>query len=117
MKSLGAIIISALSFVIVPVLSQSGSRETGEKDCGVVRQALHDYGQIKVGTTRADLTKDFIPEGGMQFPTQTRYIYARCQYLHIEVDFELAKPSSIGFSPEDKITHVSKLYVEYPAKD
>lgn len=75
------------------------------------------YGKLKIGSARGDIERYFSREGGFQVPASTRYVYSRCEYLHVEIDFELAKPAEIAFSTTDKITKISKLYVEYPSKD
>ncbi len=53
----------------------------------------------------------------MQFPAKTRYVYPKCNYLHIEVEFELLRPADISSLPNDRVIGVSKLYVDNPAKD
>jgi hypothetical protein len=77
--------------------------------CGLIQEALADYGHIKVGATRADVARYFTPDGGMQFPSPTRYVHPKCNYLHVNVEFEVKKPTGVSFSPEDKVVSVSKL--------
>src|SRR5207249_7706335 len=59
----------------------------------LVEQALRDYRQVKNATTRGDVVKYFVPDGGLQFPAKTRYVHPRCEYLHVDVEFELVKRS------------------------
>jgi mannosyltransferase OCH1-like enzyme len=93
--------------------------DQGNEDasCRSMEQALRDYRELKVGASRQDVAKYFVPDGGMQFPAKTRYVYPSCEYLHVDVEFELIKPAEVAFLPEDKVIGVSKLYVDYPAKD
>ena len=111
-----------LAIVVLLVLMSfnlnSGAQENAHSnDCGLIKQALADYQHVKVGATRAEVGRYFVPDGGAQFPSRTRYIYPRCNYLHVDVEFELTKPTEVSSSPEDKVVGVSKLYIEYPAKD
>lgn len=85
--------------------------------CALMEQALKDYQQLKDAKTRRDVEKYMVPDGGMQFPARTRYLYTKCEYLHVDVEFELVKPAEIVSLPDDKVIRVSKIYVEYPAKD
>jgi hypothetical protein len=112
-----------ISIVIaaVAILSVAASRGPEQVDtetgCQQLRQALQNYQQLKVGLPRSDATTFFVLDGGMQFPSSARYVDPRCKYLHVDVEFELAKPDAISPSPDDRIKSISKLYVEYPAKD
>jgi hypothetical protein len=64
-----------------------------------------------------EVEKYFRQGGGLQFPAKMRYVYPKCDYLHVDVEFELARPAQILSTPEDRVVGVSKLYVEYPAAD
>jgi hypothetical protein len=84
--------------------------------CGVVEQALSATKQISVGKHRRDVERLFERDGGMLSPSATRYTYSQCRFLHIDVEFEAAK-NEHPFSADDTVINVSRLYVEYPAKD
>ena len=51
---------------------------------------------------------EILPDGGLQFPAKTRYVHPRCEYLHVDVEFELVKPSEIASLRDDKVIGVSK---------
>lgn len=85
--------------------------------CSLVVQALREYQKVKAAGTRRDVAKYFVPDGGMQFPAKTRYVYSKCDYLHLDVEFDLLKPEDVSSLPDDKVISVSRLYVEYPDKD
>lgn len=93
------------------------AEQSKDVGCSMIEGALKDYQQLKSVTTRRDVEKYFRPGGGLQFPAKMRYVYPKCDYLHVDVEFELAKPAQIASLPEDKVIGVSKLYVEYPATD
>ncbi len=107
------ILLTGTLFIANPRARQNNDGAT----CGVIEQALRAYREVKVGATRRDVAKYFVPDGGMQFPAKTRYVYPKCNYLHIEVEFELVRPADISSLPNDRVIGVSKLYVDNPAKD
>ena len=85
--------------------------------CALADQALHDLQQAKVGAKREDLEKYFTPAGGVVFRNHTDYVYRKCDYLKIEVDFKADPAVEREFSPNDVITSVSRLFVAYPSRD
>jgi len=111
--------LSSLVFLTGTLLTSSPAQKlnTGQAQCPVVEQALKDCEQVKTAGTRREVMKYFILDGGLQFPAKTRYVYPKCTYLHVEVEFELVRPAEIASLPDDKVIGVSKLYVEYPATD
>jgi hypothetical protein len=97
--------------------NRHAQEEQAPSGCRLLEQALADYAQVKPGSSRGELERYFSRDGGLQTPGSTRYVYPRCEYLHVDLEFELAEPEHIAFSAEDKVTRISRLYVEYPAKD
>lgn len=85
--------------------------------CVLLGRALSDYQHVRSAKTRAEVLKYFTPDGGAQFPSKARYVHPRCGYVHVDVEFQLLKPDQIKFLPDDRVISVSKLYLEYPAKD
>lgn len=106
--------------VLLAVLSAAehkSAQANPEPRCQLVEQGLQNYQQLKVGLSRSDAIRYFVPDGGMQFPSSGRFVDPTCSYLHADIEFKLTKPDAILPSPDDKIMSISKLYVEYPAKD
>jgi hypothetical protein len=117
-------VITLARFLILAVLvfspftlNGSARNDQSATSCQRLAQALSAYGKVKIGSTRSDLERYFSRDGGFQTPSSTRYVYSKCEYLQVEVEFELAKPDEIVFSANDRVTKISRLYVEYPAKD
>ncbi len=106
-----------LLLAVVSTTERKSVQANPETGCQLVQQALQNYQQLKVGLSRSDAIRYFVPDGGMQFPSSGRYVDPSCRYLHVDIEFKLAKPDAILPSPDDKIMSISKLYVEYPAKD
>ena len=105
--------------LVVTPLTQSAkqNRISTTSSCGVVEQALSAAKQIAAGKHRSDVERLFERDGGMQFPSTTRYSYSQCRLLHIDVEFDTKKNAERLFSPDDTVVSVSRLYVEYQAKD
>jgi hypothetical protein len=106
-----------LSACISPVPGARADQSKDERGCPLLERALKDYQQVKSASTRSEVEKYFRQGGGLQFPAKMRYVYPKCDYLHVDVEFELARPAQILSTPEDRVIGVSKLYVEYPAAD
>ena len=90
----------------------------GPAACDAIRRAVDDSVRIRPGMMRKDVEKHFSEDGGMQFPLKGRYVWPLCMYLKLDVEYDLSPSRGKNLtSPEDTVRTVSKLYVEYPAKD
>ena len=117
MKRFAKFSVVALFLGTLFAVSPSPGQSNGQTGCSLVEQALKDYQQAKSAKTRQDVEKYYVLDGGAQFPSRTRYVYPKCEYLHVDFEFELAKPAAIATLPDDKVIGVSKIYVEYPSRD
>ena len=99
------------------VSGQGAGRQSQYSACDIVGQALTDSQQIKTGNVRGEVERYFERDGGAQFPNSTKYVYKKCRYLHIDVEFESKAVPGHLFSPGDVVVRTSKLYVDYSAKD
>ncbi len=108
----------AILLILATALAQGAKQNPAPaaSSCGAVEQALSATKQISVGKHRRDVERLFERDGGMLSPSATRYTYSQCRFLHIDVEFEAAK-NEHPFSADDPVISVSRLYVEYPAKD
>ncbi len=70
---------------------------------------------IKVGMTRKDLLKVFMEEGGLSTPQWRQYVYRRCGYIKVEVEFATAVDAKE--SPDDRITKISKPFLQLGIMD
>lgn len=117
MKAIASLITFSISVALVSIGSIRGSQAQNSPACADVQHALTDRGLIKVGSVRREVEKYFVQDGGLQFPGTTRYVYTWCPYIHVDVDFEAKASAGQLFSPDDVVTKISKLYVDYSAKD
>jgi hypothetical protein len=93
------------------------SNQADTSQCGVITRALSDYSRIRVGAQRKDVERYFERDGGFQSPSGTRYTHPACSYLHLDVEYQVESSGKQAFSPDDTVSKVSRLYVQYPGKD
>jgi hypothetical protein len=79
---------------------------------------LAELESIKVGMTRGQLLKIFREEGGLSTRTWRRYMYRRCAYVKVDAEFAPdSNPASLEQSPNDRITKISKPFLELVITD
>jgi hypothetical protein len=107
---------------LVPVtLAPAQPARSGDaacSDCARVQQALADSQRTKPGVTRRDAEAYFKYDGGLSSRERAWFKYPKCRYIKLQIEFEAAPstPAAV-LSPEDKVTAVSKLYIDYPTMD
>ncbi|MGO9114202.1 MAG: hypothetical protein ACLP9L_33730 [Thermoguttaceae bacterium] len=90
------------------------------KTCRLVLKAIELMPAPGAGglPTRKELLKLFMEEGGISTRAQRRYVYRRCGYIKVDVEFA---PSSDQNNheqrPDDRITDISKPFLERPILD
>lgn len=67
---------------------------------------------IKPGMTRSDLLRVFTTEGGLSTRTRRTYVLKQCPTIKVDVEFSIS-----GNEAEDKITEVSRPYLDYSHSD
>lgn len=110
----------AMYFAILICLSLSGSvwpQGTVDQGCALVKLALGEAKRLKVGDTRRDVEKSWRLDNGVQIRTQAVYTYSKCAYIKIHVDFKGVGSPGLTKSPEDKVTAISKPYLDDPIQD
>ena len=87
-------------------------------------QVLKDVSSIQAGMSRQDLLRIFTTEGGLFTRDEQRYVYRRCPYIKVSVNFR--RPADAdddwGGAPEaewsgDIIQSISKPFLEYTISD
>ena len=107
-----------LLVLALPLEPSPGQDQTPDASCrNLLEKALLDQAHVKVGVTRREIEKYFLPDGGAQFPSSTRYVYPKCPLVHMDVEFQAKGDVKHPFSPEDIVIKASKLYLDYPLKD
>jgi hypothetical protein len=118
MKTVPFLLVAALGVLALVGAGPSPGGEGQSKCCQLVQDALQASRRIKIGETRRQLETDFREDGGAQVRDQTRYMYRRCSYIRVDVDFKLAAPvDSPADSPDDTVVKVSRPYLAYPTMD
>ena len=90
-----------------------------------VASSLKEMQQIKVGMTRADLLKVFTTEGGLSTGLDRTYVYRRCPYIKVDVEFEaVGRPArdkdgrvTLVEAGGDVIKKISRPYLEWSVTD
>jgi hypothetical protein len=83
-------------------------------------KSLQEMQTIKVGMTRAQLTRVFATEGGLSTRTRRRYVYRHCPYIKVSVEFKPANQSKRyphSESRNDVITKISQPFLEWSILD
>jgi hypothetical protein len=110
-----------LCILFLSVVAQSESQEQiaqSHVDPGHtqwIADSLKTIQTIKVGMTRADLTKVFTVEGGLSTTSQRTYVYQQCPYIKVDVTFEAS--SHEEERPSDKIIKISNPYLAWSISD
>jgi len=98
--------------VVDPVLTRS------------MDQVLKDVSSIQPGMTRADLLRVFMAEGGLATRDGQQFVYRRCPYIKVIVNFHKPDDADIdwGNAPEeewdrDVILSISKPFLESSAPE
>ena len=90
----------------------------GSEQARWIRENLPELESIKVGMTRGELLKVFMEEGGISTRTWHRYVYRKCGYVKVDVEFSPAgDPKDTAQNPDDRITKISKPYLELSIMD
>jgi len=71
--------------------------------------------KIKPGMTRAEVSQNFMADGGINDYTHQRYVSRTCTIIKIDIDFTLvgAPPNGLEERPQDIVKAVSKPYLEH----
>jgi hypothetical protein len=71
--------------------------------------------------TRGEIQKKFPMDGGIQGVSLIRFTHPECGYFKIDVGFDFKHNENDQnraiISPDDKVTKVSKPYIEVPVMD
>ena len=101
------------SLRVVPNVTPYGSEQARW-----ISENLRELQSIKVGMTRGDLLKVFMEEGGLSTPKWHRYVYRKCGFVKVDVEFAVTGvPRNHEERPADRITKISKPYLELAIMD
>lgn len=86
-----------------------------------IETCLKDFATINAGMTRGEIEKKFPMDGGLQVFSPVRFTHPACPYFKIDVEFEVksdgAEPGRPVWGKDNKVTKVSKPYIERPFMD
>ena len=118
-----AILLCALA-LIVSAQSLRDSQKS-EENTKWISDSLREMKTIEVGKTRADLLKVFTTEGGLSTGLNRTYVYRKCPYIKVDVEFEVVGRTArdaegrvtLKEDDRDKIKSISKPYLELSIVD
>jgi hypothetical protein len=118
-----AILLCALA-LIVSAQSLRDSQKS-EENTKWISDSLREMKTIEVGKTRADLLKVFTTEGGLSTGLNRTYVYRKCPYIKVDVEFEAVGQTArdaegrvtLKEDDRDKIKSISKPYLELSIVD
>jgi hypothetical protein len=86
-----------------------------------VEQSLKDFESMKVGMTRAELEAKMSPDGGIRSAGLACFVHPECPSFKMDVEFDFkrdpANQNRAVESKDDKVTKLSKPYLERPFID
>ena len=118
-----AILLCALA-LIVSAQSLRDSQKS-EENTKWISDSLREMKTIEVGKTRAELLKVFTTEGGLSTGLNRTYVYRKCPYIKVDVEFEAVGRTArdaegrvtLKEDDRDKIKSISKPYLELSIVD
>jgi hypothetical protein len=78
---------------------------------------LPELESIKAGMTRRDLLNVFMEEGGLSTRAWRRYVYRKCAFVKVDVEFAPVGGPGNAEGPDDRITKISKPFLELTITD
>jgi hypothetical protein len=97
---------------------EPNGRPYGSEQARWIQENLPELESIKVGMTRGELLKVFMEEGGISTRTWRRYVYRKCGYVKVDVEFAPAgNKDNYRELPDDRITKISKPYLAFSVMD
>lgn len=78
---------------------------------------LKEIHTIKPGSTRRDLLVLFTTEGGIYSRTWGHFVYRKCPYIKVDVEFKAADNDVSRMDTNDVIARISRPYLERTIAD
>ena len=111
--------IALLCVVAFGAMAQSNSTVTSSEveraHTKWIDSALRSIQTVKVGMARSELMTVFTTEGGLFTTSQRTYVYRQCPYIKVDVKFSAS--SRHEELPTDKITEISRPYLDWSVSD
>ena len=98
--------------------SAASAAQDQSQCCFIAVDVLKASAAIRPGMTRGEVELHFRQDGGTQVRDMTRYVFRDCDYIMVDIHFNLAAPTDrAALSPNDLVKRVSKPYLAYPRID
>ncbi len=102
----------AAVLILIPSIGVSGGEGPSDRrpvldHTAWVSEVIKHTQTVRPGMTRGELLKVFTTEGGLSTGLWQRYVYRRCPYVKVEVEFE-----AVGRPPRDASGRVTSVKSE-----
>jgi hypothetical protein len=116
MKALASLFLATL--VLGSLVTPCRAGEEPDKDLTKqISEILTECKKITVGATRAELLKVFTTEGGLSTATHRTYVHRRCPCIKVDVDFTPTDSKQKDERPTDRVSKISRPYLEWSIMD
>ena len=118
-------IIFLCAFTCVVSAQALQNSEKSDEQTKWIGESIQEINTLKVGDARANLLKIFTIEGGISTALKQTFVYRKCPYIKVDVEFEpIGRPerntegriTSVEDN-RDKIKFISKPYLEFSVVD
>ena len=115
----------ALSLILLLLLcTPANSQDDSDAELTrLISEAIRETSAITPGMSRGDLMRVFTVEGGLSTRAQRTYVYRRCPYIKVDVEFEVEHlRDAQGRIPlleadDDVIRRISRPYLAWAITD
>jgi len=111
------IAVSILGVVLVALAGASQPPPAPDDYTRWVESSMLEMKVVKIGVTRADVEKIFVPEGGMSTSLKKTYVFRKCPYFKVDVEFTAEQTNAVSETPKDRVAKISKPYLDWSHGD
>ncbi len=118
--ALGLVLIGCATAPSTRSFATSGGGTPVDEDLwNQISAVLTECQKIKPGMTRAELLTVFTTEGGISTAKHRTFVYRRCPYIKVDVDFTPSDPKQnvLEERPTDTIRNISNPYLDWGVID
>ena len=107
------------SIFLIPNIGKTDEPLKFQELTPLIENALKEIETIKPGMKRKDLLVIFTTEGGISNRLHRTYVYQKCMYIKVDVEFTPADQpeDNLKENPEDVIKEISRPYLEWGVID
>jgi hypothetical protein len=126
MRKIALMIVASLLVLLLTVsILSAQSFQKSQAHTEWIAESLKEMETITVGMTRGELLRVFTTEGGLSTGLSRTYVYRKCPYIKVDVEFEpVGRPArdaegrvTLKEANGDVIKKISKPYLDWSVLD